>query len=118
MIETAAWLLLAAVHAMPALALFRPSLLGKLSRLAPGNPLFLLMQHRAALFFAIFATSIWAAFYPEPRQFAVVVVGISMVSFLFLYVRVGMPKALRRIARVDLIGLPALVFVAWSNFLG
>ena len=101
---------------MPALAFFQPALLTKLYKLAPDNPVFLLMHHRAALFVCIFVASIWAAFHPNSRQLATIVVAISMVSFLLLYWRAGSPKALAKIARVDLIGLPALAYVGWNLF--
>ena len=114
MIETIAWLTLAAIHLTPALAVFTPSLLTRMYGSDNGSPLFLLMRHRAALFLAIFVLCIWCAFDPVPRQMASVVVAISMVSFLWLYWRAGAPRALRRIAIVDLIGLPALAIVVWQ----
>ena len=110
------WLILAAIHAMPALALFRPATLTALYRLQSDNPLFLLMQHRAGLFFAVFVACIWAAFVPEGRRLAVLVVGISMVSFLVLYWQAGSPTPLRKIAQVDCLGLPVLAGVAWLAF--
>lgn len=110
------WLILAAIHAMPALAFFRPATLTSLYRLQPDNPLFLLMHHRAGLFVAVFAACVWAAFISEGRKLAVVVVGISMVSFLALYWQAGSPPALRKIAQVDLAGLPVLAGVAWLAF--
>lgn len=116
--ETIAWLILAAVHVMPALAAFRPAMLGTLYRLVPDNPLFLLMHHRAALFVGVFVLCVWAAIDPAPRPAAVVVVGISMVSFLALYWKAGSPAALRKIAMVDFIGLPALGFAGWAAFAG
>lgn len=47
---------------------------------------------------------------------AVLVVGISMVSFLLLYWQAGSPAPLRKIAQVDLLGLPVLAGVAWLAF--
>ena len=116
MMQPVLWLILAAIHAMPALALFRPATLTALYRLQPDNPLFLLMQHRAGLFFAVFVACIWAAFVPEGRRLAVLVVGISMVSFLVLYWKAGSPAPLRKIAQVDLLGLPVLAGVVWLAF--
>ena len=113
MTERIAWLILAAVHLMPALALFRPALLTQLYRLQPDNSLFLLMRHRAALFLVVLVVSIWSAFDPASRRLAFVAVGISMVSFLMLYWQAGSPKALRKIANIDLIGLPALLYAGW-----
>jgi hypothetical protein len=117
MLELISWLVLALVHVMPALAFFTPSLLTKLYRLEPENSLFLLMHHRAALFLVILVICIWSAFDPAPRRLASVAVAISMVSFLALYWLQGMPLALRQIAVVDLIGLPALGYVMWRAFI-
>jgi hypothetical protein len=116
MVQPILWLILAAIHAMPALAFFRPATLTSLYRLQPDNPLFLLMHHRAGLFVAVFVACIFAAFIPEGRRLAVMVVGISMVSFLVLYWQAGSPPALRKIANVDLAGLPVLAGVAWLAF--
>ena len=116
MLQLILWLILAAIHAMPALALFRPATLTTLYGIASDNPLFLLMQHRAALFLAVFAACVWAAFVPDGRRLAVIVVGISMLSFLALYWIAGSPTPLKRIAMVDLAGLPFLVGVAWLAF--
>lgn len=116
MLKPILWLILAAIHAMPALALFRPATLTTLYRIQPDNPLFLLMHHRAALLFAVFVACIWAAFVPDGRRLAVLVVGISMLSFLALYFMAGSPAPLRRIAIVDLAGLPVLAGVAWLAF--
>ena len=116
MLQPILWLILAAIHAMPALALFRPATLTALYRLQPDNPLFLLMQHRAGLFFGVFVAYVFAAFVPEGRRLAVLIVGISMVSFLILYWQAGSPTPLRKIAQVDLLGLPVLAGVAWLAF--
>jgi len=116
MLQSILWLILAAIHFMPALALFRPATLTTLYGVAGDSPLFLLMQHRAALFFAVFAACVWAAFVPEGRRLAVLVVGISMLSFLVLYWQAGSPMPLKRIALVDLAGLPILAGVAWFAF--
>ena len=116
MLQPILWLILAAIHAMPALALFRPATLTLLYGVTADSPLFLLMQHRAALFLAVFAACVWAAFVPEGRRLAVIVVGISMLSFLVLYWQAGSPEPLKRIALADLAGLPVLAGVAWLAF--
>lgn len=116
MLQPILWLLLAAIHAMPALALFRPATLTSLYGIGPDNPLFVLMQHRAALFLAVFVACVFAAFVPEGRRLAVLVVGISMVSFLLLYWQAGSPEQFKTIALVDLAGLPILAGVAWLAF--
>ena len=116
MVQSILWLILAAIHAMPALALFRPATLTTLYGIAANNPLFSLMQHRAALFLAVLVACVWAAFIPEGRRLAVLVVGISMLSFLVLFWIAGAPSPLKRIAVVDLAGLPILLGVAWFAF--
>ena len=116
MIERLAWGLLALVHITPALALFAPSLLTKLYGVKAGEPMFLLMHHRAALFLTVVVACIWCALDPTPRRLGVVLVAISMLSFLVLYFANSSPPALKQIAIADLIGLPALVYVAWKAF--
>ncbi|MFZ4690807.1 MAG: hypothetical protein ACOYLS_16365 [Polymorphobacter sp.] len=109
-----AWLLLAAIHAMPALALFRPALLTRLYGAVPGDSAYLLLQHRAALFLVVVIVAIWAALDPAVRRLSVVAVGVSMLSFLALYADAGRPSALRTIAVADLAGVVPLLFVAWG----
>ncbi len=116
MLQPILWFILAAVHAMPALAFFRSAQMQALYRVGPDNPLFLLMHHRAALFLAVFAACVIAAFHPPSRPLACVVTAISMLAFLFLWWRAGFPPQLKTIAMVDLVGLPALVLAAASAF--
>lgn len=116
MLTKLAWLLLAAIHFMPAIAAIRPTMLTTLYGTESGSTAFLLIQHRAMLFAAVLATCIWAALAPEVRRLAVVVTSISMLGFLALYWRGGAPEALRTIALVDLIGLPVLAYAAWDAF--
>ncbi|MEO9491410.1 MAG: hypothetical protein ABJ242_07600 [Marinomonas sp.] len=101
---------------MPALAFFQPNTLTVLYNITPDSPVFLLMHHRAGLFLAVFAACVWAAFITEGRRLAVLVAGISMISFLALYWMAGMPPSLGLIAMADLAGLPALAGVAWFAF--
>jgi hypothetical protein len=115
-VVTVCWGLLALVHLMPALALVRPALLTELYGVGPESPLFLLMQHRAALFAAILLICLWCMVDSGPRRLAAVAVGFSMLSFLWLWWQAGQPVALRRIALVDLMGLLPLVLVAWAAF--
>jgi hypothetical protein len=116
MLQPTLWLILAAVHALPAMAFFRPASMQKLYRVDSDNPLFLLMQHRAALFLAVFVACVIAAFHPESRKLASVVTGISMISFLILWWRAGFPPALKTIAIVDLFGLPVWMIATASAF--
>ena len=110
------WVVLGLIHVLPAIALFRPSLIGTLYGVEPGSATFLLLQHRAALFLVVLVVSAWAAWRPEVRPLASVAVAISMISFLCLYAANGQPQALRQVAVADLIGLPFLAVAAWLAF--
>lgn len=110
------WAILALIHIMPALAFFRPELLTSLYGAQSSSSTYLLLQHRAALFAGIFVACLWALFRSESRQLAVVLVAISMLSFLVVFAVHGMPENLRVIAIVDLLGLPFLGIVAWHAF--
>ena len=116
MIERICWGLLGLVHLMPALALFRPTLIARMYGASPGSSTFLLLHHRAALFVVVLLICVWAMARPEVRQLATVAVTVSMVSFLVLWWNSGSPMALRRIATVDVIGLLPLGYVAWAAF--
>ncbi len=116
MLERISWVILALVHAIPALSFFKPSMLKNLYGLEADNSLFLLMHHRAALFLVIFTICIWCAISPTPRQLGALAVAISMISFIFLYFSAGSPKALKAIAITDMIGIPALLFVGYGAF--
>ena len=118
MIERICWTILALIHAMPALAAFRPALISRLYGVDPGADVFTLLHHRAALFVAVVVICVWAALRPKVRQLASVAVGISIVSFVLIWWLSGMSPALRTIAVVDLIGLPILCYVAWQAFRG
>lgn len=111
-----AWFVLAATHALPALAAIRPALLTALYGIEQGSTAFLLIHHRAMLFIAILFACLWAAFAAEVRRLALVVTAISMLGFLLLYWLGGAQQALRTIAVADLIALPALAYAAWDAF--
>ena len=116
MLERICWGMLALVHATPALALFRPALLTRLYDVAPAEGLFPLLQHRAALFGVVLLLCVWAALDAEVRRPAAVVAGLSMISFLAIWTSAGAPTALRQIALVDALALPALAYVTWRAF--
>ena len=116
MAERIAWIILALVHLMPALAAIAPATISRLYGVDAGSPVFPLLHHRAALFAVILLLCVWAAADPAVRQLAVIAVGLSMLSFLAIYMANGQPASLRTIALVDLAGLPALAFVAWRAF--
>ena len=110
------WAVLALIHVIPALALFKPALLTTLYGAQTGSVTYMLLHHRAALFVGVFIACIYAIFQPGSRQLAVVVVAVSMVSFLVLFILNGKPDSLRPVAMVDLIGIPFLAIAAWNAF--
>ena len=116
LVQRICWLILAAIHAVPALAFFRPSSITQLYGVAADDQLFLLLHHRAALFLAIFIACIWAAFHSQARRMAGVLVAISMISFLWLFVSAGQPASLKMIALADLVGLPFLLIAGVTTF--
>jgi hypothetical protein len=112
-----AWLLLLAVHLMPALVLFRPALVERLYEASPGGTVGTLLIHCGALFFGIVVMCVWACFSPPVRRLASVVVGLSVLSFLVLHLRAGSPFPLRTIAIANSLALVPLLVVladAWS----
>lgn len=116
MVEAIVWVLLGVIHALPALAFLRPSLLTSLYGVDPGTTTFVLLHHRAALFVGVLVACLWAAVDPSVRQLVTVATGISMLTFLLLYIRAGSPPPLRSIAVADLIGLPLLLFAGSAAF--
>jgi hypothetical protein len=116
MISLVCWLVLALVHMPPAAALFRPGLIRTLYGVDPGSETFLLLHHRAALFLSVSLVCGWAALHPEVRPLASVVVGLSLTSFLWLFIAAGGPSGLRMIALADVVALPFAVTAAWLAF--
>ena len=109
------WLILAAVHASPAAVLFKPALTQALYGVPPTGPTGLLVVHRGALFLAVFVVAVFAAFSPDARKAATLVVGISLVGFLTVYMMSGAPQGpIRTIAVVDALALLPLAYVTWS----
>jgi hypothetical protein len=116
MLERICWAVLALVHLTPAFALVRPALITRLYGVGRGSALFLLMQHRAALFGVVLIACIWATLDPSVRRPAAVATALSMLSFLALWSLAGAPATLRSIALADAVALPALAYVAWRAF--
>jgi hypothetical protein len=74
-----------------------------------------LLIHRGALFLAVVVVALFAAFAPEARRAATLLVGISVVGFLLVYYVAGAPEgALRTIAIVDVLALAPLALVSWN----
>jgi hypothetical protein len=108
------WVLLAAVHAMPAAVLFRPQLTQAMYGVPAAGAAGLLIVHRGALFLAVLVVALYAAFDVDARRAASLVVGISVVGFLIVYALLGAPAgALRTIAIVDAVALLPLGLVAY-----
>ncbi len=114
MLTKFAWASLALVHLTPALAFFASGLVQKLYGLPPQGDLGVLLIHRGALFLAVCVAAIYAMFSVDARRLAALVLCISMIGFLVVYVRAGLPEgALRKIAVTDMVGLLPLAFVCW-----
>lgn len=116
MLVELSWLAIALlVHLAPAMLFFRPGLTKKLYGISADDSTGLLLIHRGALFLGIVVVSLFAAFDVDARPAASIVVTISMIGFLFVYMKAGLPKGpLRKIAIVDLIGLLPLAIVLWD----
>lgn len=116
-LERIAWLGLALIHLMPAVALFTPGGLARLYGIKPGGAILALLEHRTLLFAGILALCLWSALDPQPRPAALAATAISVLGYFVIYRRHGMPAGpLRTIAKVDLLALPLLAFVALRLF--
>lgn len=112
-----AWAFLALLHVMPAMSAFTPSLVEKLYGVSPDGDVGILLLHRGALFLAVCVTAIYAIFDPDSRRLASIVLIISMVGFLLVYARAGMPSGeLRKIAIADLIGIVPLFWIGYNTW--
>lgn len=109
------WALLALLHIMPAMTAFVPGLIERLYGISSDGDLGVMLLHRGALFLAVFVTTIYAIFDSGSRKLASIILLISIVGFLIIYVRNGMPSGgLRKIALADLIFLPPLIWVCFN----
>jgi hypothetical protein len=114
---TLGWLVLAAVHAGPAAVLLRPGVAAALYGAAGDGILRLLIVHRGALFLAVVAVALLAAFDPDARRAASLVAAISMIGFLAVYLGMGAPAELRTVAVVDAAALLPLAWVSYRAWL-
>jgi hypothetical protein len=113
-----AWLILLLIHATPALAAFSTRLRARMYGVSETPVLGLVLAHRGVLFLAVATACLVAGLHTPSRPLAALITAISVLGFLALYVLGGLPKALRPIALVDLVGVPPLVFVfydAWNS---
>ena len=113
------WLSLAVIHVAPAAVFFAPTLVEKLYGVAPGGEAGVLLIHRGAMFAAVVLVCVWAGFSPAARPVAALIVGCSVVGFLGVYTRAGIPGgSLRTIALVDVVALAPLALVSWNVLAG
>jgi hypothetical protein len=115
----AAWAALALIHLSPAAVLVNPKLIAKLYGVESGGDLSVLLTHRGALFLGIVAGCVWALIDPPARRALSIVVAISVIGFLVVYWRAGLPPgALRTVALVDVVALVPLAFVVFAAWRG
>ena len=114
MLVELSWVVLSALHAAPALAFVRPSLITRFYSCAAGSDTELLLRHRGALFAVIAGLCGGSVFRPSMRAVAAPCVALAMGSFLALYVAGGAPAKLRAIAIVDAACLPFLAAVLYD----
>ncbi|MEO1252758.1 MAG: hypothetical protein AAFW81_10475 [Pseudomonadota bacterium] len=108
------WLLVALVHSPPAAVLFAPQLVEQLYGVSAVGETGVLIVHRGALFLAILTAALFATFDIHSRRLASIVAAVSMIGFLFVYLRAGSPAGpLRTIALMDAIALLPLTFAGW-----
>ncbi|MCQ8183893.1 hypothetical protein [Parvularcula maris] len=114
-----AWAALALLHLAPAAVLFIPSMVSRLYGADPSGDVGVLLVHRGALFLAVVLVSLLAVFDPSARRAASLVAAVSMLGFIVVYARAGMPEgALAKIAVADAMGLVPLALVLWTAWRG
>ncbi len=111
------WLVLALIHVMPAFVLFVPDMTMKLYGVSSEGEAGILLVHRGGLFLAICVAASFAIFMLDMRRLASVIVAISVMSFLIVYLRAGLPdNSLRKVAIIDCFALAPLALVAWQSW--
>ncbi len=112
-------LLVALIHALPAIGLLGPARLQQLYGVAVGEPnLELLLRHRAVLFGLLAALLGWAAFHPALHRLGLVAGLASVLSFVLLAQAIGpLNPALTSVARVDLVALALLAIAGATHLL-
>jgi hypothetical protein len=97
------------VHLLPGLAFFAPAMISWLYGSGADGAVLLMLRHRASLLGGVGIVLLIAVALPAWRPAATLVGGLSMASFLALWLGAGPNrKALQTIALVDAIALPAL----------
>ena len=107
MILKACFVLLALIHALPAMALFAPSRLSALYGFEAGDGvLTTLLQHRALLFGLLAAALVYAVFHPSVRWPVLIGTILSMGGFIAVAALHGqLDGALKSIVVADIVGL-------------
>ena len=116
-VSAISWIVLAAVHLAPALALGSARLRRQLYGQDLDGSLAILLAHRSLLFAAVVAASTAAALFPPIRASVAWVVTVSVAGYLAVYVGHGAPRGpLRRIALADVVALPFIGMI-WADIL-
>lgn len=116
-ITKASWLVLALIHLTPALVLFSPDLVQKLYGISASDDVGILIVHRGGLFLAVLVSILLACFLTDIRRLASLITAISVISFLYVYSRAGLPEGpLRKIAVIDGFALLPLTWVIWQSW--
>jgi hypothetical protein len=115
LLSRACWVLLAAIHVLPAAGLVFASLRHRLYGVDPSGDIAILLAHRALIFGAIVVMSLAAAIFETWRPTAALVVSVSVIGFLIVYMLDGSPAGpLRQIALVDGAAL-LLLAIVWTD---
>lgn len=112
-------LLVALIHAIPAIGVLGPARLAQLYGLPVQEPnLELLMRHRAVLFGLLAAALAWAAFHAPLHRLALVAGFVSVGSFLLLARLTGpLNGALAGVVRADWVALGLLLVAGLTHLL-
>lgn len=112
-------LLLALIHALPAIGLLGPARLQQLYGVPVDGPeLELLLRHRAVLFGLLAALLAWAAFHPALHRLALLAALASVLSFVLLALALGpLNAALAGVLRVDRAALALLAAAGAAHLL-
>ncbi len=112
-------LLVAAIHLLPSIGVLGPERLEKLYGVAGlDKNLLLLLRHRAVLFFLLGMYLLFAAFKEAHQPIAIVAGLVSVLSFLVLaWQSPELHPLLKRVVKVDLVALLALLVTVGVRFL-
>jgi len=111
LLVSAVLLVVALIHALPAIGALGAAKLSALYGISVAEPnLEILLRHRAVLFGLLAAFLAWAAFEPELHRLALIAGLVSVGSFMGATALVGQPNAaLRRVFTVDVAALVLLL---------